>query len=110
MPYARGVPRTRHPAHASRSERPLRVLPALEHAHRRERRVAEPTQRVPAAITGRERRGAVSREVERVDERYLIERHATRVLLLIVGEDDRPAVATRLEAPRDRGVAVGGMA
>ena len=88
------------------SERPPRVPAALEHLHDRERGVGEPAERVPAALACGQRRRAMAGEVERVDERHAIESDRAGVVLLIVGEDDRPAVAARIEpvarSPCDR--------
>ena len=49
----------------------------------------KPPMRVPAPLPGRERGRAVAGQVEGVDERHVVERDVSRVVLLVVGEDDR---------------------
>ena len=90
----------------ARLERPVGVPTALEHLHDGERGVGEAGERVPAALAGRQRRRPIPRQVERVDDRDVVEAHVTRVLLLVIGEDHRATVPTRIEPARDGGVPV----
>ena len=84
-------------------------MTVLEHLHHREGGVGEATDRVPAPLAGRERGGPVAGEVEGVDERHVVEPDVAGVVLLVVGEDDHPPVALRVEPAGDGGVAVGGV-
>src|SRR5437762_2146872 len=86
------------------SERPGCVPTVLECLHRRERRVGEAAKRVAAVLTGGQRRGAVAREVEGVDDGDVIEPHVACVVLLVVGEDHRALVLLGVEPSRDRRV------